>query len=87
MPLEPSGKVEFTMHAVSPAFILHLCQEIDGHTPKAYLLHIKGYSFEMKEGLSEMAQANLEEAFAKIAPFLEQRIAFVAGELPRKATQ
>ena len=36
-PLIPSERMEFTMHAVSPAFILHLCREIFNHQPEAYL--------------------------------------------------
>ncbi len=45
-PLLPSATVEFSMHAVSPAFILHLVRQIFNHEPEAWLLHIRGYEWE-----------------------------------------
>jgi hydrogenase maturation protease len=66
--IDPSAsKIEFTMHAVSPAFILDLCQKIYQKYPKTYLLHIKGYEMELQEGLTEKGKENLDKAlnFAK----------------------
>jgi len=60
--LHPSAQVEFTMHAVSPAFILHLCESIYEKHPEAWLLHIKGYEWELQEGLTQQAQINLGNA-------------------------
>jgi hydrogenase maturation protease len=73
-PIEPSARTEFTMHSVSPAFILHLCDEIYHHQPKAYLLQIKGYEWELKETLTEKGKENLENAFHHLASFLENDI-------------
>lgn len=71
--VEPSeARVEFTMHAVSPAFVLDLCQKIFQHTPETYLLHIKGYEWEFKEVLTEGAKANLDAAFNHITTLLKQ---------------
>lgn len=64
--LEPSAKVEFTMHAVSPAFIMHLCQSIYGRTPEAWLVHIRGYEWELSEGLTQKANANLEASLQSV---------------------
>ena len=61
--VEPSDKVNYTMHSVSPSFILHLCKKIYNYTPKTFLLHIKGYEFELEEGFSEKATNNLNLAF------------------------
>jgi len=60
--VEPSEKVEFTMHAVSPSFVLDLCRKIYDTTPEVFLLHVKGYEFELKEGMSVKAMANAERS-------------------------
>ena len=68
--LLPSAKTEFTMHAVSPAFILHLCHEIFNHKPEAYLLHIRGYEWEFMEEMTEGAVRNLFEAVNRVKQFI-----------------
>lgn len=59
--------IEFTMHAVSTSFILDLCTKIFRVSPETWLMHIKGYDWELQEGVSEKAKINLEKAidFAK----------------------
>jgi len=56
------AKVEFTMHAVSPAFVVDLCQKLFGDTPETWLLHLKGYNWEFEERLSDQAKENLSAA-------------------------
>lgn len=69
--VEPSdSRVEFTMHAVSPAFVLDLCRKLYDKEPKTYLLHIKGYQWDFKEKLSGKASENLNKAVGFIKPFL-----------------
>jgi len=55
--------VTFTTHAASPAYIVKLCSELFGKCPEVYLLHIKGYQWDFKEGLSEKAAINLDKSF------------------------
>ena len=70
--LEPiEDKVEFTMHAVSPSYVLHLSQKLFNKQPEAYILGIKGYEWELEEGLSANAKLNLEQAFQ----FLTRKLA------------
>jgi hydrogenase maturation protease len=69
-PLVSSAKVEFTMHAVSPAFILNLCNEIYHKKPLAYLLHIRGYGWEFMQEMTPESRKNLEKA----AGFLKKKI-------------
>ncbi len=64
------SKIEFSMHAVSAAYILDLCNKLYDKNPKVYLLHIKGYEWDFKEDLSEQATSNLQKAFT----FLKERI-------------
>lgn len=60
--IKPSAKVDFTMHSVTPAFVVNLCQEIYGRIPESYLLHIKGYEWEFQEGITGKAKENLSRA-------------------------
>ena len=59
-----NSKVEFSMHAVSPAYVLDLCGKMYNKTPKTFLLHIKGYEWEFMEEMTENAKANLGDAFS-----------------------
>lgn len=65
-----NARVEFTMHAVSPAFVIDLCRKIYGKSPKARLLHIKGYEWEFEEQLSPPARDNLNKAFDFLINYL-----------------
>ena len=66
------SKIEFTMHAVSPAFVLDLCNQIYGKTPDTWLIHIKGKDWQFNEGLSKMAEKNLSIAFEKIKSIIQE---------------
>jgi hydrogenase maturation protease len=70
-----SARVEFSMHAVSPAFVVDLCKKMFHDAPDTYLLHIKGSQWDFKEELSKTAVENLEKAFT----FLTNKI--LKGEL------
>ena len=62
--VEPSeAKVEFSMHAISPAYVLHLCKDLFKKSPETYVMGIKGYEWDFKEGLSDSAKLNLEQGF------------------------
>jgi Ni,Fe-hydrogenase maturation factor len=74
-PLLASERVEFTMHAVSPAFILHMCKQVFGREPEAYLLHIKGYEWEFMAGMTEKAERNLMKALHFVEDFILQHVA------------
>lgn len=64
------ARVEFTMHAVSPAFVLDLCRKIHGSCPKTWLLQIRGYTWDFEERLSAEAQHNLALALEHLKEFL-----------------
>jgi len=72
--LEPNREVDFTMHHVSPAFILHLCREIYAKTPVTYLVRIKGYSWDFLEEITPGALENLEDSVRYAGNFLEQYV-------------
>jgi hydrogenase maturation protease len=68
----PSAAIAFTTHAMSPASVLALCHELFGRTPRAYVLAVRGYDWEMGEGLSERARANLAKAAEVLRGFLKE---------------
>lgn len=72
--VEPSVlHIEFTMHAVSPSFVVNLCQEIYKKTPEVFLLHIKGYKWDFEESISENAILNLNKAFTFLTSLLNSK--------------
>jgi hydrogenase maturation protease len=69
--VEPSeGRPEFTLHAASPAYILALCIKLYDRHPSTYLLRIRGYEWDFREGLSPGAAGNLQAAL----DFLRRKI-------------
>jgi hydrogenase maturation protease len=61
--LKPVINPQFSMHSVSPEFVIGLCQEIYNDIPDAYLLHIKGYEWDFMSELSDQANKNLSSAY------------------------
>ncbi|MEI6765196.1 MAG: hydrogenase maturation protease [Bacteroidota bacterium] len=51
--------VEFTMHAVSPAYVLDLSNKLFKKQPETYLIHIKGYEWELGLPMTPAAETNL----------------------------
>ena len=68
--MKPSTEITFTSHSVSPESILAICEDHLKKSPQAWLLGIRGYSFEFEEGLTPEAQANYEAAFS----FLKKKL-------------
>jgi hydrogenase maturation protease len=62
--------VSFTTHAASPGYIVKLCSELFGRCPETYLVHVKGYQWDFKEGISEKALENLERAYTYLTEFI-----------------
>lgn len=62
-PVAPSTEAAFCLHSVSPGFVLNMCRRIYGAAPPVFLLRIRGYAWEIGEGLTVEAQRNLAAAF------------------------
>lgn len=63
-------KETFTMHQVSPGFILALYETLYGPAPPSWLLQIRGYEWELEESLSPGAQENLGKAWKMLRQIL-----------------
>ena len=63
--LQPARDTSYTSHALSPAAVLHVYQQINhAPPPPAFQLAIRGERFELGEPLSAAAEANLAAALA-----------------------
>lgn len=53
----------YTSHAMSPFALLHTYRQVYGEeAPNSSLLRVRGYGFELGEGLSDEASANMQAA-------------------------
>jgi len=69
--LQPECDTSYTTHAMSPAAVLAVYQQINHlPPPPAYLLSIRGYTFELGEALSSRAAANLQDSFTLVCELL-----------------
>ena len=60
----PEQDLSYTTHAMSPAGVLSVYQQIHQQPPPAtYLLSIRGYAFDLGEPLSRRARSHLRTAF------------------------
>ncbi|MBN3036433.1 MAG: hypothetical protein JW861_12680 [Bacteroidales bacterium] len=71
-PVDETAKVAFTTHSASPGYIVKLCREIFQSTPAVYILHLKGYQWDFREGITSAARENLEKAISMIKPLLKK---------------
>ncbi len=66
-----NANIEFTMHAVSAAYVVFLCEQLYGKSPKSYILHIKAYEFDFVEELTPKAAENMLDAFDFLKGFVK----------------
>ena len=61
----------YTTHALSPSSLLSVFTQVN-HTdpPPAFMLSVRGYSFELGESLSAQAQENIVQAVTRIEALL-----------------
>ncbi|MDP3312814.1 hydrogenase maturation protease [Lutibacter sp.] len=58
----PAKEFAFSTHSIPPDQVLNLCKIVYNKTPKAYLIAIEGYEWDIKIGLSKRAFINLINA-------------------------
>ncbi|HOX38529.1 MAG TPA: hydrogenase maturation protease [Candidatus Brocadiia bacterium] len=72
-PTKAAETIAFTTHSVSPEAVLAICQDSFGPPPEAWVLAIRGYSFEFAEGLTDKARENLDRAVAFVKSKITSR--------------
>jgi hydrogenase maturation protease len=78
MPIAPHRDASYTSHAMAPPALLYSHAQLIGPPPPAWVLAIRGQSFELGEGLSASAGSALQAAVAAAARWL-------AGSVERAA--
>ncbi|HHH53299.1 MAG TPA: hydrogenase maturation protease [Bacteroidetes bacterium] len=66
-----NSKMSFTSHEASPGYIYYLCESLFNKSPKTYLLHIKGFKWDFKQGISKIAKENLYKAVSYLKIILQ----------------
>ena len=80
--LHPEKDTSYTSHALSPAAVLHVWQQVKGvPPPPSFLLTVRGYSFELGEPLSLAARENLEAAYRFALGLCDDRAPAAWGRL------
>lgn len=69
--VEPVADASYSSHELSPAAVLHAYARLFGAPPRSYALAVRGYRFELGEGLSPRADSNLEAALAHLTELAE----------------
>ncbi|MDD2700735.1 MAG: hydrogenase maturation protease [Sideroxydans sp.] len=65
----------YSSHAQSPAALLHTFQQVyEEKLPQCHVLGIRGYGFELGDGLSPEASDNLEQAAAFLSDWLARSL-------------
>lgn len=65
----PAEQVAFSTHEVPPNQILNLCETIYNKKPKAFMIKIQGYVWDIEIGLSEKATNNLIKTISSFKLF------------------
>lgn len=74
-PVQPARDASFTTHALSPAAVLRVAQDIGVAVPPARLLAIRGDCFELGAPLGERAAAHLGAALRWGEQWLREELA------------
>ena len=69
--IRPERDHSYTTHALSPAAVLAVYEQINGqNAPASYMLSIRGYAFELGMALSSQASTNLQQGFELVTELL-----------------
>jgi hydrogenase maturation protease len=69
--LEPSPTISFSTHAFGPESLLAVCEQAYQRAPQAVLVGVRGYEFDIAEGLTSGAQANSRAALEFIRKLIQ----------------
>jgi len=69
--LEPADRNDFTTHAMAPETVLETCRKVYGKAPPAFVLAVRGDSFELSEGFSNTAEQNMKKAERFLSELLQ----------------
>ena len=70
--ITPEKSASFTSHALAPAALLALARDCFANSPEAWVLAVRGYAFDLGEGLSTQGQSNAQTALSFLLRTLER---------------
>lgn len=74
-PVAPEAAPTYTTHALPPAEVLAVFAKITGRAPPpAFVLAVRGASFELGEGLSPAAKGHVEAAWTRVTLLLARPV-------------
>lgn len=73
--LKPRAQFSYTSHALHPASVLHLCNDLYHRIPTAYLLGISGEEWELGHDMSPAAIRRLESSLMCFYEHFEKKTA------------
>jgi len=86
-PVGPRRDASFTSHALAPCAVLFNYQRLLGAPPPAWVLAIRGQSFELGEALSAPAERALDAALGAVRAWLQSQPAMGASAVTDRAAQ
>ena len=69
--LAPSATISFSTHAFGPESVLAVCEDAYHRAPEALLVGVRGYEFDIAEGLTSRARANSRAALEFITRLIQ----------------
>lgn len=69
--IEPDNKTDFSMHHITPRFVLFLAEQLFNAKPDAYVLQIKGYTWDLDKEMTQQAKKNLDSAVKDVCRWLK----------------
>lgn len=69
-PVAAGSEIAFSTHALSMESLLALCARLYGAAPRAHVMALPGYEFEVNAELSPRAAGNLDRAVDALLPML-----------------
>jgi hydrogenase maturation protease len=87
-PLQAERDNSYTTHAMSPAAVLDVYQQINQRKPPScYMLTIRGYEFGLGQPLTEQAEINLQQGYLFIRNLLDTDIGLWPEMVIKKPSQ
>jgi hydrogenase maturation protease len=88
--IAPASEITFSTHAMLATSVLALSKELFGKAPSAYVVEMRGFSWDLGNPMSEAAKKNLTKALTFIEPLLldptENRLRSAARRVEKRGS-
>ncbi len=70
----PEGKPSFLTHHILPEQFLFWLEELYGRRPKAFLVSIRGWDFDLGDGISPKAEVSLKKGIEVVEGIIKEAL-------------